>query len=424
MRIIAGGFYDIQKGLEKAAELEKNLLEEFGDKLDLIWKNEAMIRYERQLENWERRQRYDETHIVNPVQEKIARMEMARKVILFLAILGAISSVLAVPALLVVSTMEAPTSMLGLINWQNAQSVLLGLLCKSPLFLVGFPIVMLVLSFSISANKRRLPKPSPKPEFSLEQSSADKDELSQMVKLTGELVCRLKRVQNPLLDNNNYGLQGEERLVQHLGMMLNDDYICIRGALVDHKLDADVLLVGPSGIWVLESKYIKGRIFKDWHGWHRVKEYHVRGGYLNTENTLLDDIEEQWTREKEAVERALRSQGLHPIQAPASVVKGGVVFTHPDSKIVLHEPASIEVGLLDYWCELISREATSSALADQQVHDVVSAILEHARKLNPNSRPAVDVAEEIYLYKRKWLDQRSGHSRPVKMNETAYSGVN
>jgi len=230
----------------------------------------------------------------------------------------------------------------------------------------------------------------------------------------------LEKAHNPIHGNNNYGLQEEDRLVQRLGMMLNDDYICVRGAMVAKKLDADVLLIGPSGIWILESKYISGRIIKGHYGWHRGKLYHEIGGALTQQNDRLDNVESQWKREKEAVVRALRNRGLHPFQSP--IIKGGVVFTHHNSELDLQEPVYAEVGDIAYWCHNISDELENRVLTGRQILDVVNAILQNARRFNPNNRSAVVVAEEFFSYKKKYLLRFIDRNKTNKVNESSFSG--
>ena len=424
MRIIAGEYYDIQEGLEKASGLEEKLFDEFGDELDRILKDKERIEHERQLQDWEWNQEYNNSIVFKPLQAKINRQQKTRNALLTLVVLGTIAFTLAIPALLAVSAVEAPSSIPGLITWNFAQFILLSVICNTPLFLVGAPIAILLLSFSISSKKGQLPKPAPKPILPPLQFQPGTDAPSQMVNLSGELVSYLKKAQKPFRGNNNHGLQGEDRLVQRLGMLLNDEYVCVRGAMVEKKLDADVILVGPSGIWILESKYISGKIIKDYHGWRREKLYHEIGGRLAQKNNLLENVESQWKREKEAILWALRNQGLYPFQAPVTVIKGGVVFTHHNSELELQESVCTEVGNLDYWCEKISGEQETSVLTNLQVLAVVNALLQNARRFNTDSRSAVVIAEEFYIFKRKDLLQFIDRNQSIEVNETVYSGVN
>ena len=412
MRIIAGEFYDVQEGLKKASELEKALFDELGNNLDKALGNirEAEEQLYRDLsrEDWEKGKEDRDK-----LQAKINADIHTRKTFLYAAIVLAVLFPSFSFASSVISGMES--TVLVLIS-----NILALLSCVLTAFLLACLLVIFIYSLSISSKKSLL-RPSRPQRRIFDYVDTDP---SNMIALFSKLVSYLSKAQNPLHGNNNYGLQGEDRLVQRLGMMLNDDYICVRGAMVDTKLDADVILVGPSGIWILESKFIAGRIIKDHYGWRREKFYHKIGGALTQQNNLLDNVESQWKREKEAVVRALRNHNLNPRQIPVNKIKGGVVFTHHNSALLLSVPASIEVGNLDRWCETISGEQENTVLTEQQVRDAVSAILQYARKFNPDSRSALTEAEVRYHHKREYLLAFIDRNLPHETNETVHSGVN
>jgi hypothetical protein len=56
------------------------------------------------------------------------------------------------------------------------------------------------------------------------------------------------------------GSIGERQLLSILGNQLADEYIAVGGALLLRNLDIDVVVIGPTGIWVLESKYWSGDV--------------------------------------------------------------------------------------------------------------------------------------------------------------------
>lgn len=390
MRIIAGEFYDIQEGLEKASELDKALFDELGSDLAGVLSNihKAQEQLERDLakEDWERGKEDREK-----LQVKIDADIRTRKTMFYAVIVLAMM----IPTIALVSSKVSAIKSGFFVLFSN----FLLLSCAIPVFLFACLLVVFIYSLSITTKKSRLRSSLPQRR---EFTYVDTDP-SSMINLSGELASCLKKIEKPIHGNNNHGLQGEERLVQRLGMMLNDDYICVRGLLVDNKLDADVLIVGPSGIWILESKYISGRIFKECYGWRREKTYFETGGYLASKNNRLEDFEEQWKREKAAVVRALRNNGLIPHQISLNKIKGGIVFTHHNSVLVLNEPSSVEVGNLDRWCEKISSEKENTVLTVQQTRNAVSAILQHSSRFNPNSKSALTEIEVRYHHKREYL---------------------
>ena len=411
MRIISGEFYDIQEGLEKASELDKALFDELGSDLARVLSNihKAQEQLERDLakEDWERGKEDREK-----LQAKIDADKRTRKTMFYAVIVLAMM----IPTIALVSSRVSAIKSGYLVLFS---SFLMLLSCAIPVFLFACLLVVFIYSLSITTKKSRLRSSLPQRR---EFSYIDTDP-SSMINLSGELASCLKKIQKPIHGNNNHGLQGEERLVQRLGMMLNDDYICVRGLLVDNKLDADVLIVGPSGIWILESKYISGRIFKECYGWRREKTYFETGGYLASKNNRLEDFEEQWKREKAAVVRALRNNGLIPHQIPVNKIKGGIVFTHHNSVLVLNEPSSVEVGNLDRWCEKISSEKENRALTDQQARNAVSAILQHSSRFNPNSKSALTEIEVRYHHKREYLLAFIERNQSIEVYDPVYLGA-
>jgi hypothetical protein len=68
------------------------------------------------------------------------------------------------------------------------------------------------------------------------------------------------RRSGPVLEARYYGDQGEEAFVSYLARALPKDYIAVRGLLVARNLDADLIVVGPTGVWVYEVKHWTGEI--------------------------------------------------------------------------------------------------------------------------------------------------------------------
>lgn len=68
------------------------------------------------------------------------------------------------------------------------------------------------------------------------------------------------RRSGPTLSARHYGDAGEEAFVSYLAGHLSDGYLAARGLLVVRNLDADVILVGPTGVWVYEVKHWSGSL--------------------------------------------------------------------------------------------------------------------------------------------------------------------
>lgn len=117
------------------------------------------------------------------------------------------------------------------------------------------------------------------------------------------------------------GDQGEIDFLQSLAF-LDDSYIAVWGLLTSARIrsDTDVLLLGPSGIWIFEVKTWNGTIFKQEEGWYSVSPAGRRRDYPK-------GPDEQWLQQVEEVSKTIRMQ-LRNRAWPADLIKGGVVFAH------------------------------------------------------------------------------------------------
>lgn len=85
---------------------------------------------------------------------------------------------------------------------------------------------------------------------------------------------------NGISGDRSYGDEGEEAFLWNLKATLPDGYIAVRNLLVSRSLDADLLLVGPTGIWVFEAKHWSGEIVCFGGQWSQGRSYYESGGYL------------------------------------------------------------------------------------------------------------------------------------------------
>jgi len=137
----------------------------------------------------------------------------------------------------------------------------------------------------------------------------------------------LVRRSGPALSARRYGDEGEEAFVTYLAGRLSEEYVAVRGLLVARNLDADVIVVGPTGIWVYEVKHWSGKITCESGKWRRVKVYRERGDRLVQEHETIRPFDKQWVKEADVVKETLRRR-LPQHQNLREAVGGGLVFTH------------------------------------------------------------------------------------------------
>jgi hypothetical protein len=131
----------------------------------------------------------------------------------------------------------------------------------------------------------------------------------------------------PALSARRYGDEGEAAFVSHLAGELPEEYVAVSGLMVARSLDADVIVVGPTGIWVYEVKHWSGEITCQDGQWRRIKTYREPGGRLVQKHEVLRPFDKQWIKEANAVKETLRRRLT---QSPnlREAVGGGLVFTH------------------------------------------------------------------------------------------------
>jgi hypothetical protein len=122
------------------------------------------------------------------------------------------------------------------------------------------------------------------------------------------------------------GDQGEIDFLKSLSF-LDNNYIAIWGLLtsVKRRSDTDVLVLGPSGIWIFEVKYWNGTISRTNGVWARRNMYGQTKRYEK-------GPDEQWLDQKEEVSKTIRMH-LSTKVWPDALIRGGIVFAHRKSRL-------------------------------------------------------------------------------------------
>src|SRR5512139_1556676 len=133
----------------------------------------------------------------------------------------------------------------------------------------------------------------------------------------------------PPLKINVEGDKGEKTLLDGLEKRLPNEFIVLHQYLVQRSLDADVVVLGPNGIWLLESKYHSGKVICRGGEWSQEKSYFGRGGIPKKEILPRDPYDGQWLREKESVATTITRRLPQEMHWLTNQLRGGLVFTHP-----------------------------------------------------------------------------------------------
>jgi len=143
--------------------------------------------------------------------------------------------------------------------------------------------------------------------------------------------------------NYKRGLKGEEAVIEALSCLSDDYYLINDVKLPNLRGNIDHILLGPNGIFVIETKNYSGTIECDGDSWKRIvgeKEYEI------------PSPSKQVKRNAMALKRALE----YVLERKISQVEEVVVFTNPDVIILFSNP-TVTVLSVEKLCDYVkSRE--------------------------------------------------------------------
>jgi hypothetical protein len=191
---------------------------------------------------------------------------------------------------------------------------------------------------------------------------------------------------------------GEREFLAMLQSRLPDTYCAVTNVLVARNLDADMVLVGPTGIWILESKYWSGKIKVRQGIWRRTKTYYEPGGTLANKEEDLESFALQWAREMNAVVKIITTK-LPSLSWLAFSIEGGLVFTHPDVELDIDDSCRVAYGKVDYWVEQILDHALIPDLSTEESQLQIIDVLVSSGdtfKANQSRSSASALAQTLY----------------------------
>lgn len=195
-----------------------------------------------------------------------------------------------------------------------------------------------------------------------------------------------------------HGDEGVSLFIDALGTTLSHDYFAVRDLLVRKSLDVDVLIVGPSGMWVFEVKHWSGRIVCRDGDWHRERTYYEPGGFEATEVKKISAFDRQWQREVEAMATTLSRRLKAPIASAATAARGGLVFSHHDADLEIDGSCGAGYGPPGFWVDTVAREPSLPAFNQYEQLRVLDALFSWSRKLEgaDHSGCAERLANELH----------------------------
>jgi hypothetical protein len=217
----------------------------------------------------------------------------------------------------------------------------------------------------------------------------------KILNITGKWWDNLKP---PPLEIKVDGDQGEKVLLDGLEKRLSNEYIALHQYMVLRNLDADVIVLGPNGIWLLESKYHSGKIICRNGEWSQEKRYYKRGGIPAKEILPWKPYDEQWLREKESVAQTIARRMPKDLHWLVNEIRGGLVFTHHRVTLDIDQSCQVEYGSISYWVKKISSDPAVPNLTTGILLSLVDALLEYANEISAGNsdQSAKQLAVNIY----------------------------
>ncbi len=263
-------------------------------------------------------------------------------------------------------------------------SLLMGWICAIPGLVVLFTLITSLIIF-VRKPKPELHPACPEKIYDLSNES-----------IVNSFFCSIN---HGFIESRTYGSDGEKLLLDALKRKLDDKYFALTNLLVAESSDADVIVLGPRGLWLLESKYWQGAVTFKGGKWEHHRTIYLPGGiptqmecddsphpHIQVENTLR--------RIRTILKKEL------PQHNPSSLIRGVIVFTHPQIDMRLLDPPPVDVCCTpDEAVEKILNDDRPASLLPENLLRIVDALNNKAREycLGYESQPAWIFVGNIFL---------------------------
>jgi len=137
----------------------------------------------------------------------------------------------------------------------------------------------------------------------------------------------------------NAGLEGQRELVRILSVLGDGYYLVNNLGLPGRGDDVDHLVVGPNGVFALETKHYSGRIYCRNGQWYQAKT--SRGGVAQPERPVRDPAR-QLKRNVDYLRACIKRTDPELSRRTRLWIEGIVVFSHP--RVSLELPETVRRG--------------------------------------------------------------------------------
>jgi Nuclease-related domain len=167
------------------------------------------------------------------------------------------------------------------------------------------------------------------------------------------------------------GREGEQRVIDHWSHLFSERWTLICG-YHNRAGEIDQILVGPSGVFAIEVKYINGTVYCDGDRWWRDK-YDNYGNRVEQQIPIIDrggrSPSGQVNAAADVLQRCLAQQGV------TIRVYRMVVLSHPKSRVGRMANLTVDwVGYVDWFNHKVFAGTEQSKLDDAHAQRVVAII--------------------------------------------------
>lgn len=188
-----------------------------------------------------------------------------------------------------------------------------------------------------------------------------------------------------------HGDKGEISFLRSLSF-LDDNHIAVWKLLTSAKVtsDTDVLVLGPSGIWVFEVKFWNGRISRRSGVWTKEN----RGETIQYPKSP----DQQWLDQKEEIAKTIK---IRIASKPwiADFIHGGIVFAHSNAVFGLIEGNTASYGKPGGWHKRLRNAKPIAGFGNEERLQVLDALIAYANlheKEPVKILSAVHRAQQLY----------------------------
>jgi hypothetical protein len=188
-----------------------------------------------------------------------------------------------------------------------------------------------------------------------------------------------------------------------LDRSLPETYLAVR------RLPAaqEILLVGPSGVWVFQVRAWGGTITKQDGTWRQARTIRDRLGRKRTEATVqTPGPDDEWQRRKEELLQVLQTRLPEPARTP-ELLQGGVAFSSPravlDKSRIQGNTAAF--GPAAAWAERVRKSPPLEAFPPEVQLDALEALA--SRPAGEGSPSVSSETEADRLYREAVLELRT-----------------